>query len=573
VGAGGDEGDPVFFRTLYAAGYAVAPRPPEEVLVIGLGGAPDVQTALRHGARRVTGVDINRSTVDMVRGPFAAFLGDPYGEPERLGSEAAEVVLHIADGRGFLERDEGRYDLIQLTGVDTKFVLASGNLAVHENYLYTREAFRQYLRHLDGDGVLAINYGGDLYLARLAATAMEALAAEGAERPHEHLLLLRQGAMVAADGTRVSQVVNLLVKRTPLVPEDCERLRAWIASSNVRILPDGPHTGAVLLAYEAIGLSIDLGIELLWAPHGESPPHPLMDEARAGRLSEALAASPLDLAPVPDDRPFFFHLFRPSDTLASVRHKLLEPVGLGGERPAVYLGSGHALLRQATLAVLMTGVAVVLILGPLLLLSRRAQNGGGSLAWAVYFSALGLGFILVEVSLIQRYVLFLGHQVVAISTVIGGLLVAAGLGSFLSDRLPAGPRACIGAAVAAIVVLIPAQGALLAPLFGAAAGLPLAMRVLIGVAALAPLGVAMGTLFPTGLSLLRARGPGFVPWAIGVNGVFSVIGSTVSGPVAILCGFRGAGLIGAAVYAAAFAASAWGLRGSADRARPISRRP
>jgi hypothetical protein len=573
VGPDGTAGDPVFFRSLYGAGYAVAPASPD-VLVIGLGGAPDVQAALRHGAPHVTAVDINASTVAMVRGPFAEFLGDPYGEPARLGVDGARVELFIADGRGFLERDRGPYDVIQLSGVDTKFVLASGNLAVHENYLYTLEAFRRYVQHLTDGGVLAINYGGDLYLQRLAATALEALALEGAAEPALHLALLRQGSMQAADGTVASRVVNLLVKRSPFTPADCDRLRAWIASCNVATGPSGPETGVVLLAYEAIELSMNAGVELLWAPHGASPPHALMDAARAGGLDATLAAAPLDLAPVPDDRPFFFHLFRPGDTLASLRFALLDAVGVAGAPPAVALGADHALLLQAKLAALLALFAVLLILGPLVRLLRAPRSASGpraglgeTLAWAAYFSALGLGFILVEVSLIQRYVLFLGHQVVAISTVIGGLLVAAGAGSFLSDRLPLAPLRRIGIAVLVIVAAILLQGALLPPLFGAAAGLPLLLRVAVGAAALAPLGIAMGTLFPTGLASVRTRGAGFVAWAIGINGVLSVIGSTISGPIAILYGFRASGAIGAGIYALAFLCAAWSLRAGRRESR------
>jgi hypothetical protein len=136
--------------------------------------------------------------------------------------------------------------------------------------------------------------------------------------------------------------------------------------------------------------------------------------------------------------------------------------------------------------------------------------------------------------------------------------------------MPLAPRPRIGVAVLSIVLVIFAQSALLAPLFGAAAGLPLALRLVVGLAALAPLGLAMGVLFPTGLACVRARGAGFVAWAIGVNGVLSVIGSTISGPIAILYGFRASGAIGAAIYVAAFLCAAWSLRGAAA-ARPPTR--
>ena len=567
VGEDGAAGDPVFFRSLYGAGYVLAPERPD-ALVIGLGGAPDIQAALRHGAQSVTGVDINASTVDMVRGPFAEFLGEPYTNPEYLGLPGAEVNIAIADGRGFLEGDDGRYDVMQLTGVDTKFVLAFGNLAVHENYLYTVEGFEQYVGHLTEDGVLAINYGGDLYLQRLAATAMEALRRIGVEDPADHIALLRQGKMPTPDGKGVlSRVVCILVKRSPFTAQDCDRLRAFVTSCNVA----AGRTGVVLLPYEAIELSIDEPVELLWVAHGESPPHGLMDAARRADDAAFLASIDYDLEPVTDDRPFFFHLFRRADTLASLRYAVLGKIGLGGDPPRVFLGDDHALLRQAELALMMGLFAVALILGPLLKIRGRGERMEATLPWALYFSALGLGFILVEVSLIQRYVLFLGHQIVAISTVIGGLLVAAGVGSFFSDKVRLSPRSRITGAVGLIVLSLFLLQAGLPWLFTAAAGLPGFLRVVVGLLALAPLGVAMGVLFPTGLACVRDKGGSFVPWAIGINGVFSVIASTVSGPLAILFGFRVTGAVGASIYLIALGAALWSLRGqSTPEAPPVT---
>lgn len=492
-------------RTYFGAGYFRG-QTEMDVLVIGLGGAPDVQTALHFDARSITGVDINQTTVGMVAGPFADFLGDPYGDPR--------VRIVIRDGRSFARTDDQLYDLIQLSGVDTKSVMSAGALAINESYLYTREGFEEYVARLKPDGLLCIIYAGDDYMHRLAISAMAALEKEGANEPHRHIALLRHNVWVI-----------VMVKKTPFSAEECGQLDDWLASCK----QENGETGAFLSVYELLdpGLNLRKAPEAFFIPDGRPTDSEVMQAARDGELDDYIAGYPLDLSPAPDSRPYFFALAR---------------------NETVWSNTPRYFLELFTLAKIMAVLALVLIALPLVVFKARGIQIGRNLPFTVYFAALGAGFILAEIGLIQRYVLFLGHQGYAFPVVIGGLLVTAGIGSLWSERFQLAPHRLIVTVVAVVAGVIACHQLLLDFLFGLTADLPFEMRVLVAGAALVPLGVPLGMLFPTGLALVRRTSPLFIPWAFGINGVFSVLGTTIAVPGAMLYGFPSMAGLAAGVY-------------------------
>ncbi len=322
-----------------------------------------------------------------------------------------------------------------------------------------------------------------------------------------------------------------------------------------------PVTGVVLGAYELLNISLNKPVEVLWAGDETTSAMPSMRAVLEGRTRDYLATSRFDYNPVTDDRPYFFHNIRRSDSLGSVQMHLadkanekLEGVGLEPwfarpeTAPRLVLPSDHPFLRQAILLIIMAVLAVVLILGPLVWFRLTGNKIGGGFTWPFYFAALGLGFILLEIGLIQRYVLFLGHQSFALSVVIGGILIAAGIGSWLSGSCQSNPLRTVGLAVFAIAIVALLQRFGLGPLFEATVDLSLPARLAIGFGAIVPLGIPLGFLFPTGLFLVRQQGESFVPWAIGINGVFSVMGATMAGPLAVLYGYSAVVLIGVGLY-------------------------
>jgi SAM-dependent methyltransferase len=499
-----------FTRTVYGAGYAKGPA--KDVLVIGLGGAPDVQAAIFHGAEHIAAVDINATTIEIVRGEFRDFLGDPYGRPG--------VTTHQVDGRTFLRRSSERFDLIQMSGADTKSLHASGALAVNENYLYTREAMRDLLEHLKPDGVLAINRFSDFELVRLMALAVEGLRELGAADPAAHLFSVRQGPWV-----------GLVVKHSPFTREELERLHGFAAGAG----PEGPEI--VIPTWDWIRVSLHAPIDVVYSP----PPLPVTRGAyaealagnRTAELENKLAGRGIDVRPPSDDRPFFFFGWT--------------PWGAFRRPPPVIL----SLMRLAGwLAV----VAAALILAPLLTLRRRGLRAPQAGRALVYFSCLGAGFMLLEIGLIHRFVLLLGHQSYAVTVVLFGLLAGSGLGSLASGSLTATPpatRRVIGALVAAILV----SAAALGPIFHAAGGLAFPGRLAIALAVLVGLGFLLGMPFPAGLRAARDLDPALVAWALGVNGFAGVLATTLGVPIAMVTGLSTLLLLAALLYAVAILAA------------------
>lgn len=522
-----------FENTIYGVPYFASA--PKDILIIGLGGAVDMQTALHFGAERITGVDINRAVIDLVHHDFKEFLGDPYGRD-------GVSIVH-SDGRTAAKRAREQYDLIHMTGADTKAIWVSAATILNTNFLYTREAFHEYWRALKpGDSRLSITrFSIDLF--RLAATAWEVLKAEGVEDPSRHILITFQGMWG-----------NLLVKKSPFTDQELVEFRAAIATQN-----NAPENWANVQWLEFLRFTDDLTFnlnypfEIAWAPDASSPDafkayEEMLTAYRENRQSEffnqTYASANQDHSPISDDRPFFFFRSRIDDVLQG-RSFLVN----------IYM-SFMGLIAILTLMGVFLPLLVRKFIQPS---SVRAGNSVSPLSLimpALYFFGLGAGFMLIEVGLMQQLVVFLGNQTRSVSVVLSGLLVFSGIGSLLSgrwshDELPRRIRWCglgILAATAALQLILPfINDALIT--------WPAFMRCLAVLMALAPLGLTMGVMFPSGLRLMELRAPHFIPWAMSLNSFASVMASVGFIVLALLAGFRGAIIAGGLFYIISIAAS------------------
>jgi len=488
---------PVFGYFIQGAPYVV--RPSAEALVIGSGGGVDVMVGLHHGASHLVAVDVNPKTMALVRGEYANFAGHVFERPD--------VEPVVSEGRHFLSRDGRKYDVIQLSGVDTWAAQASGAYALTENFVYTAEAFDEYLRHLRPGGMLGFSrpfVDPPLETLRLMATALDALDRAGASNPSAHLLVisgLGQAAQVPW--------AEMLVARDPFTERELDTLGRWAAERGFSIAYDPRFEGGTPL--DAMGRS-------------DAP------QRRA-----LMAAYPLDVHPVTDDAPFYFQYHHWHD--------------LVGEPP---LG----LPPPMAMWVLAASLVEVLVLSGLLILyplyrRRSAARGQGKRASVfLYFASLGLGFIFVEMSLLQKLGVFLGGPAYALSITMFTLLSSSGLGSFLSDRAAAEPLRLMGKATPVLVALIGLEALVLDAAMRAALGLSLPSRAAVAVLLVAPLGLVMGALFPAGMRHLEETRPGLKPWAWGINACATVVGTTICMLLVSAWGFRAALLAGAAVYAA-----------------------
>jgi hypothetical protein len=477
---------------LIAVQYALLERP--SVFVIGSGGGIDLLTAVACGARAVTAVEVNPIIVDLMQRRYADFSGRIYLRPE---------VRVVADeARSFIRRAPLRWDVIQAGYVDTYAATAAGAFALTENTLYTREAYEDYLDHLTPHGIVAIQrYYEDppQQAIRLVSVALAALRRRGSPAPAHHVVVVREGGRA-----------SVLVKRSPFTAAEVARLEAHCERA---------------------------GLDLVAAPG--LPGRGLYGELlAAAEPQRVIARYPLDISPVTDDRPFFFYVVKPTRFWRG----LLLQTGEFVNSRAVFLLTALLLVAGVLCALLVLLPAV----------AQRRRLPPGALPAMLYFAALGLGFMLVEIGLLQRLMLFLGHPTLALGVVLSTLLVSAGLGSGWTRRIAledsglALRRLLLGVLVAVAVVALAYP-----PLFRLLIGLERWARIAVSVVALAPAGLLLGTAFPLGVRRLAASCPELIPWAWGVNGATSVLGSILAMTVAINSGFTVTLLLGAACYAAA----------------------
>lgn len=483
--------------------YALAA--PEQVLVLHAGTGAEVGQALSRGARRVVAVEPQRAV--------PALLGERFAEDQdRLWSHPAVTFVSL-EPRTQLAADPSRYDLIVLPTIGA-FGGTAGLYALQEQYLFTREAFADMWRHLSEDGLLAVTVWMDYpprAPLRLAATLVEALAAAGVDDPLAHLTAVRGW------GT-----ITFCVSRSPLTPADIGAVRSFAEELLFDPLLLPGLDGAERERYNRLqdpGFFADL--DRLLGPDRE-------------RL---YAGYDFRLRPATDDRPFFSQFLR--------WQSLPNLVRLFGERTVPFLETGYLLVLLTFVQMLLA--ALVLILLPLF---RLGWTRGNRLPVFFYFGGLAVGYMLVEIVLIHRFVLYLGHPVYAAAAAICTLLIFSGAGSFFSSRLrltTATPRRA--AALVALLLLLYAL--LLPPLLHHTIALPLGWKLLLTLLALAPPAFAMGFPFPLGLRLLGRSREADVPWAWGINGCLSVLSTALATIIAVEAGFLAVQITAAAAYAVA----------------------
>lgn len=479
-------------------------RPSGPAAVIGVGGGRDVLAALRSGHAPVVGVELNEAIVALHRGSMAEFSG-------LLARPGVELVADEA--RSFFARDARRYDVITMSLIDTWASTGAGAYSLSENGLYTVEGWLVFLRRLTPRGIFTVSrwYHKDSpgETGRMLALAMEALWRLGAEHPRAHLLLLSQG-----------NVATLLASPSPFSSADVD-----------------------LMQREAVRL----GVNMMLTPR-RLPFQPQL--AELGAIDDRAAmwrwarAQVLDLTPPTDDRPFFFNMLRPASWLEDPH--TVEDLDLA------FLGNLQATgtLVHATLVSLLLTLLALFV--PLLAW-RRAQPGAGPrpaalLPGLAYFALIGLGFMFVEIALLSRVGVFIGHPTLSFAVVLGGIILAAGLGSLLSGAFTlTGRRAWLFPLVPALLVL--AARAAAAPVATHFAGAETWLRILLSLALIAPPALGMGLCFPLGLRLVeRAGGRDLTPWLWGVNGAFGVCASGLALGTSMTAGISTTLLVGAACY-------------------------
>jgi len=465
--------------------------PKHRVAVIGSGGGAEVLSALTHGARHVTAVELNPQLIALVR------------ERSRIYDDP-RVRVAASEARKFIRESSDRYDVIQVALVGSHGASASGVQALSESYLYTVEAMREMVAHLNPGGVLVITrwmQSPPREVVKLLATATEDRAhpREGAQQ--------RDVALIRGWNT-----ATVIVKRGELGPSEVAQLRRFCEERSFDLDFAPGVKREETNQYNVIEDSLfDMAIAL-----------------RGPAREDFLSRYKFHVRPATDERPYFFHFFR-----WSALPELLRLRARGG---MPLLEWGYLVLVAGLAQVLVA--AVVLILLPLALFRR-----GPSIRLIGYFGSIGLGFLFLEIAFMQRLTLFLGHPLYAIAIVLASFLVFGGLGSGASARFGTRRAPLIVAALAVLALVV----VRFLPL-----GLPDVAKVAMSIALIAPLAFAMGMPFPLGLRRLASDD---IPWAWGINGTASVIASMLATLIAVHFGFSVLVLIAAGLYCGAYVTS------------------
>ncbi|MGD8805838.1 MAG: hypothetical protein PVH65_08295 [Chloroflexota bacterium] len=510
-------------------GLAYLLRPEAEVLVIEAGTGTDVLMGLAAGAERVTAVEENGLIIGLMKGEYRAFSHELYDRP------GVEVVNR--SGRVFARQlgreGQGAYDVVAVALTDPHRPVTSGAYSLTEDYLYTVEAFEEYLGLLGPDGLLVVTrwlQTPPSESARLFATLATAVNESGGDATDQLLAF------------RTLRTMTVIAGRQPFTANDLATTRAFLEERD----------------YDAVyypGIRAeDLNRYNLLA---EPVYHDLFQRILADPAA-TYANYRFDIRPSTDNRPFFYHFFKWRQT-----PEILASLGLTWQP---FGGSGYFVL--VALLILVSLASAGLIIGPLLLKRRRWTSGQAAPVkgwrWRVffYFACLGLAFLFVEIPIAQRFILVLDKPVTALAVVLFALLLFSGLGSLTVRRWS------LPWALLLLITLIAASPLLLEPVSRLALGQSAGGRILLTVLALAPIGFLMGLPFAGGLGVVEAREPGLAPWAWAINGSFSVISSVLAVMIALSWGFSAVLWLGAAAYGLALLAfrGLWpgrGVRGEA----------
>ncbi|GIW41535.1 MAG: hypothetical protein KatS3mg076_2112 [Candidatus Binatia bacterium] len=491
--------DEVSYLLWDVTSLAYAIRRGGSVFVVGVGGGRDILAALSAGHRRVVGAEVNDEILDLLRHEYGTFTGHLELRPE--------VELVAEEARSYLVRRADRFDVIQASLTDTWAAAVSGAYVLSENSIYTREAFARFFDHLSSSGILSVSRW---YLdtepaetLRLLALAAAALRDRGVRNPREHLFLARSQAPRLA-------VATLLAKATPFQREELRQLRAWCADRGFRVMLEPALSESPLLAALA------------------GPQEPV----------RAFRTYPLDLRPPTDDRPFFFHMLRMRDAFRA------DPA-----RSDAVRANAEAVVSLVWLLVIAAALSGLLILLPLWG-ARGPSTPERSGARLLYFSSLGLGFIVLEIALMQRLVIALGHPTYGLTVVLFSLLLAAGSGSLWVQRASRKDFPSFFPARSLLLILCVGT-ATVGLTWGIREWLEVAggvKRIAVSAALVAPLGFFLGIPLPAGLTVCAKDPAGYRALYWGANGAASVCGTVVATMSSLAFGITVTSFLGLGAY-------------------------
>lgn len=488
-------------------------RNSNRILILGAGTGNDILQAEVYNPATVDAVELNPQMATLVKKDYADYAGRLYQRPN--------VHVHITEARGFVSRSNQPYDVIQIALLDTFGASSAGLYALNENYLYTVEAFKEYINHLAGNGVLSITRWVKLPPRdniKTFATAVTALRALGYNDPQKQLILIRSW-----------QTATLLAKPSGFSQQDIESIQRFCEK-----------LGFDTAYFPGIQASQTNRFNILRKPYFYHAAIALL-----GNNANAFYDQyKFNIAPATDDRPYFFNFFK-----WNLLNDILKLKDQGG-MPLVEWGY---IIMITTLVQAVIASALLIVVPLLLKKETRIPVDNTTLLCLLYFGSLGLAFLFIEIAFMQKFILFLYHPVYSIAVTLSAFLVFAGAGSRYSGylRRKFGHWTTVKTAGMFIVALGLLYSLALQPLFQWLLPFATAVKIAMTIIAIAPLAFFMGMPFPVALHYLNEKAPALVPWVWGVNGCASVISAVLAMVLAVHFGFNVVIFIALLLYIAA----------------------
>ena len=476
-----------------------------DVLVIGVGGGQDVLNAYVNGHTNIIGIEINPTIAKLNIDIYRDFNNGLFHYPG--------IRLVVDEGRNFVRHTSDRFDIIHLPNVDSGVASSSGAFTFVENSLYTVEAFMDYYDRLKEDGVLWIarwrSAAKSYYMEnfRVMTGMVSALAQLGIAEPGRHIVMLEE-----PEKQMWRQAITLM-KKQPFTAEEIEAI--------------DEHRQKI-------------GLQWLLRP-GQKLNNALSDYLCSSDRKAFLAAYPLNVSPGTDDRPFFFNF--------------LKPLHYVWKSPPVQTHFTYPVFMFKSLFIIVSLMVLITIFLPMLFF-RRVTAEGNSVrfrgGYVLYFICLGLGFMMVEIPLIQKFILFLGQPLYAIAAILSTLLIFSGLGSLLAGRFSdQAALSGLRGGLALLCVFLVASTLGLSSIFNLGLGMHVLVRLGIAALVILPLGLLMGMALPLGIRQLERDGASMIPWVWAVNGACSVMGSIMAWGLSLNFGYNATILVAAAMYGCA----------------------
>lgn len=480
--------------------YQLAKR--GNALVIGVGTGTEIRTALQNGNFNVVGVELNPQVTEISNVNFP--------------KEKVEIV--IGEGRGYLSQTKKSYDVIAIPILEGFSSSAAGIQSIFENYLLTVESLTLMLSKLSDNGVLAISVWTNYpprHSIKMFAALVESLEKSGIEHPSLHIA-----------GIRSWSAATLFVKKTPLTTNDIKNTKSFCEANSFDPIYYPTITDEEVNRYNVLERDYyyHSAIKILSLQRDE-----YYDEYH------------FYIQPPNDNKPYFSHYIK-YKSLSYLRDIL-------GNESVAFMEVGFFILLLTFFQIVI--ISFVLIIIPLFFLRREVNRSGSKLGALIYFGGLGSGFMLIEIILIQKFILFLTHPIYSISLVITSLLLFSGVGSYYSKIFIKNIRKKLQFILILIIITAAGYSILIPGMFNYLVHLPVIVKYLISFFIVAPIAFLMGMPFPIGMSLLARHSSNLIPWAWGINGYLSVASAVVAPLLAMEFGFQGVIMLAAMMYTAA----------------------